>query len=92
MPRRIKIPLNKSKPKVRYLKKNKGQPEMYHDYFCGECGSKPKIATTQRNAAIAKREMLPRNEEVARVCDNTEKHKSGKKHFWPIGQVIIHDY
>lgn len=89
MPRRKKIPLLKGKKHVRY---KKGVPEVYQNLYCGECEAKTKPATTQRNAEIAKRENLPRLEEVARVCDKVEDHKEGKKHFWPVGEVIIHDY
>ena len=92
MARRKKVPLVKGPPRVRYLKKNEGRPDIVQDFFCGECGEKTKVSTTQRNAKLAKRDKLPRNEEVARVCDNIKNHKEGKKHFWPIGLVIIQDY
>ena len=89
MPRRKKIPLLKGEKKVRY---KKGVPEIHQDLFCGECETKTIPATTQRNTVIAKHENLSRYEEVARVCENVGDHKSGKKHFWPVGLVVIHDY
>lgn len=89
MPRQRKVPLVKGS---RRLKHGKHGIEIVQTLFCGECGRRTKSAVTQRNSEIAKRDNLPRYEEVARVCDNIEGHKFKKKYFWPLKEVTIPKY
>ena len=89
MPRRRKVPLIKGEKR---LKDTKAGIVIVQTLFCGECKKRTTSAFIQRNAQVAKRENLPRFEEVARVCMNVEGHKDGKKYFWPLKNVTIPIY
>jgi len=90
MPRRRKVPLVKGPKRIRYLKS--GDVEIVQSLFCGECGKKTQAATIQVGRERAKREGIKRTEEVARVCTNVEKHKTGNKYFWPLKKVEMPIY
>ena len=65
----------------RFVLDKYGRMQIANTFFCGECGRRTKVASTQKPYT-----------EVARVCENVEKHKSGKKIFWPLKDVIIPTY
>lgn len=90
MPRQKKVPLVKGEKRLIF--KRAGDIEIEQTLFCGECKKRTQSATIRRNPEYAKVKGLPAFEEVARVCANTQGHKDGKKHFWPVKDVIIPAY
>ena len=89
MPRQKKVPLERGKKRLIFKKSG---IEIEQTLFCGECKKRTQSATIRRNPKYAKVNGLPALEEVARVCANVEEHKDGKKHFWPVRDVIIPVY
>ena len=90
MARRRKVDLVKGPKRVK--RHPNGDLEIVRTLFCGECGRATQAATIQIGKARADREGLNRRVEVARVCDNREAHKDGKRYFWPVGETIIPRY
>ncbi len=90
MPRRKKVPLKKGKQRL--VTTRSGEMKIEHTLYCGECGKPTQSARIRRNAKAAKRDGLLVDEEVARACMNFEKHRDGKKHFWPVRGVVIPVY
>ena len=90
MPRKPKVPLIKGEKRL--VGNSRATLEIKQTLKCGACKRRTKSAVVQVNAIKAKRENIPRWEEVARYCDNVEGHKDGKKYFWPSKDVVIPDY
>jgi hypothetical protein len=90
MTRRKKVPLVKGEKRLSF--KRNGDIAIERTIFCGECGKRTQSAMIRRNPKYAKEKGLRIVEEVARVCMNSEGHKDGKKHFWPIKEVVIPIY